>query len=226
VQVINDRTGPLNNFSAYGTYAYHVGLSPRMNLAAGIGMGVSNLSLNTDQLRFNVAVDPAVYTKGTINNYHFDMNAGLYLYSSDFFVGLSALQIVPSKIDFSNNTITTNNGKKVPHLFATAGYRFLLGEDFNLIPSVMVKYLEPTPVQVEGNAKLQYRDLMWVGASYRHLDGVAAMVGLYVSNRFTVGYSYDYTTSRLNNYTKGTHEIVLGFTLGNKFGSSCPTNVW
>ena len=226
LQVINDRTGPLNNFSAYGTYAYHIGLSPRTNLAAGIGLGVNNFSLATDKLRFNTAVDPAVAGSGVLNKISFDMNAGLYLYSADYFVGLSAQQIVPSKIDFSNNIIKTDEGKKVPHLFATAGYRILVGDNFNLLPSVMVKYVQPTPVQVEANVKLQYQDLIWVGASYRQNDGVAGMVGLNVSNTLNLGYSYDYTTSRLNNYTKGTHEFVVGFTIGNKYGDSCPRNVW
>lgn len=226
VQVINDRTGPLNNFSAMGTYAYHVGLSARTNLAAGIGLGISNISLNADKLQFNQTVDPAVYSSGLTNNLRFDMSAGVYLYSADYFVGLSAQQIVPSKIDFSNNIVKKLEGKSVPHIFATAGYRFLVGDNFNLLPSVMVKYVQPTPVQLEANVKLQYLDLMWVGASYRHEDGVAAMVGLNVSNTFNVGYSYDYTTSRLNNYTKGTHEIVIGFTIGNKFGDTCPRNVW
>ncbi len=226
VQVINDRTGPLNQFAAYGTYAYHIGLTGSTNLAAGLGLGVTNMSLNTDKLQFNTAVDPAVYGSGVLNNFNFDMNVGLYLYSGDYFVGVSAQQVMPSKIDFSNNAIKKTEGKRVPHLFATAGYRFLIGDNFNFIPSLMVKYIQPAPVQVEVNGKLQYQDLMWVGASYRHDDGVAAMVGLNVSNAFNVGYSYDYTTSRLNNYTKGTHEIVVGFTIGNKFGSSCPRNVW
>lgn len=226
IQIVNDRTGPLNHFSGYGTYAYHVGLSARTNLSAGIGLGVTNLSLNTDKLQFNTTVDPAVYGSSVLNKLNFDMNAGLYLYSADYFIGLAAQQIVPSKIDFSNNNITTQKGKHIPHFFASAGYRFLLNEDFNLIPSVMIKYVQPAPVQYEGNAKLQYRDLLWLGASYRHLDGVAAMVGLNISNTFNIGYAYDYTTSRLNNFTKGTHEFVVGFTIGNKFGDSCPRNVW
>jgi type IX secretion system PorP/SprF family membrane protein len=226
LQIINDRTGPLNYFSALGTYAYHVGLSARTNLSAGIGAGINNFSLTRDKLQFNIPVDPAVAGSGILNKIHFDMNAGVYLYSSDYFVGLSAQQIVPSKIDFSNNGIKKEEGKTVPHLFATAGYRFLVGEDFNLLPSVMIKYVQPAPVQVEVNAKLQYRDAVWVGASYRHLDGIAAMAGLNISNTLNIGYAYDYTTSKLNNYTKGTHEIIIGFTIGNKFGDSCPRNVW
>jgi len=154
------------------------------------------------------------------------MMAGLYLYSPDYFIGLSAQQIVPSKIDFSNNAIRPKEGKSVPHIFATAGYRFLVGYDFNLIPSIMVKYINPMPTQIEANVKLQYQDFLWVGAGYRYKDGFNGMLGVNVSNTVNVGYAYDYTTSRLNNFSKGTHEIILGFLLNNKYDDSCPRNVW
>lgn len=231
LQVINDVTGPLRNFSAYGTYAYHLGLTNTISLAAGFGVGMSRISLDTDKLDFgDVIVDPAVYSSGILNNTRLDLAAGLYLYSGDFFVGLSAQQIVPQKIDFSGNsgssTVTTREGKSVPHVFGTAGYRILIGEDFNLIPSLMIKYVNPVPTQVEGNIKLQYRDLLWLGASYRHRDGFAGMAGLNVSNIFNVGYAYDYTTSRLNIFTKGTHEVILGFIIGNNYPDRCPQVLW
>ncbi|WP_028788833.1 PorP/SprF family type IX secretion system membrane protein [Terrimonas ferruginea] len=228
LQVINDVTGPLSNFSAYGTYAYHIGLTPRTSLSGGFGAGISRISLDAEKLDFgSTVVDPAVYAQnGVLNKTRFDMMAGLYLYSPDYFIGLSAQQIVPSKIDFSNNAIRPKEGKSVPHIFATAGYRFLVGYDFNLIPSVMVKYINPMPTQIEANVKLQYQDFLWVGAGYRYKDGFNGMLGVNVSNTVNVGYAYDYTTSRLNNFSKGTHEIILGFLLNNKYDDSCPRNVW
>ena len=227
LQVINDVTGPLSNFSAYGTYAYHMGLTARTSLSAGFGVGLNRISLDASKLDFgDITVDPAVYSTGVLNNTRLDIMAGLYLYSADYFIGVSAQQVVPQKIDFNKNYISPREGRTVPHLFATAGYRFLIGEDFNLIPSVMVKYVTPIPTQIEGNLKLQYRDLLWVGASYRHEDGFAGMLGVNVSNTFNVGYAYDYTTSRLNNFSKGTHEFILGFLIGNKYPDSCPRNVW
>ncbi|MDF2380263.1 type IX secretion system membrane protein PorP/SprF [Nostoc ellipsosporum NOK] len=228
LQVINDVTGPLSNFSAYGTYAYHIGITPRTSLSGGFGAGISRLSLDAEKLDFgSTVVDPAVYAQtGILNKTRFDMMAGLYLYSPDYFIGLSAQQIVPSKIDFSNNAIRPKEGKSVPHIFATAGYRFLVGYDFNLIPSVMVKYINPMPTQIEANVKLQYQDFLWVGAGYRYKDGFNGMLGVNVSNTVNVGYAYDYTTSRLNNFSKGTHEIILGFLLNNKYDDSCPRNVW
>lgn len=227
LQIINDRTGPLSRFAAYATYAYHIGISAKTSLAAGFGAGLTNISLNTSKLDFiYVPVDPAVFTTGIINTIKPDFNAGLYLYSADFFVGVSAQQIIPQKVAFSDYAVKTTNGKFVPHLFATAGYRLLLGEDFNLTPSVMVKYINPLPVQVDINTKLQYQDLAWIGASYRTGEGFAGMMGLNISNALTIGYSYDYTTSRLNTVSKGTHEILIGFMIGNKYDDWCPKNVW
>jgi type IX secretion system PorP/SprF family membrane protein len=226
LQIINDRTGPLGQFSAYATYAYHIGISPRTSLAAGFGAGFSKISLQTEKLQFAVAVDPAVYSSGVINKFKPDFSAGLYLYSADYFVGISAQQLIPQKIDFSNNTVKENGGRLVPHVFATAGCRFLLNEDFNVIPSVMVKKIDPMPLQVDVNTKLQYRDFLWVGASYRVKYGFAAMVGMNLSNTVQVGYSYDYTTTTLNSYSHGTHELLIGFTIGNKYYDGCPRNVW
>ncbi|THU39276.1 type IX secretion system membrane protein PorP/SprF [Niastella caeni] len=226
LQVINDKTGPLGLFSAYATYAYHIGISPRTSLAAGFGAGFSRISLQTDKLQFAVPVDPAVYTSGAINKFKPDLMAGLYLYSADYFVGLSAQQIIPQKIDFTDNTVKQTGGRLVPHVFVSSGYRFLLTEDFNLIPSVLVKYINPLPVQVDVNAKLLYQDFLWLGASYRMKYGFAAMLGMNISNAVHVGYSYDYTTSALNNYSRGTHEFLVGFTIGNKYDDGCPRNVW
>jgi len=225
LQILNDRTGPLNRFSAYATYAYHLGISTRTSLALGFSAGISDLSLDRSKLFFDVPVDPVVYTSGELNRIKPDFGAGLWLYSADFFAGFSALQLIPQKIAFTDK-VAPNPGKLVPHLFGQAGYRFLLNEDFNLIPSVMVKYVDPLPVQFDFNVKLQYQDLLWAGVSHRTYDGFAAMVGLNVSNIFNVGYSYDLTTSKLNTVSRGTHEIIVGFLIGNKYGDWCPKNVW
>ncbi len=226
--IINDRTGPLNRFAAYGTYAYHLGISDRTSISAGVSAGIQNMSLNTSKLDFGsqFAVDPAVAGTGYLNRLNPDINAGVWLYSSDYFIGLAAQQIIPSKLKFSADTLRLSDGRLVPHLFITAGYRLQLSEDVSFLPSAMIRYVNPAPIGVDVNAKLQYRDLAWVGASYRHKDGYAGMVGLNISNTLNVGYSYDLTTSRLNTVSRGSHEILVGFLLGNRFGDWCPRNLW
>jgi type IX secretion system PorP/SprF family membrane protein len=227
-KVINDRTGPLNRLGAYASYAYHVGISAQTSISAGFEAGIRNVGLNTSKLDFGAAnpVDPAVSNSGEINTIKPDFGAGIWIYSASYFIGVSAQQIVPQKIYFSENHLANTGSKSTPNIFATAGYRFFVNDDITALPSVMFKYVSPSPMQVDLNVKFQYRDLLWAGAGYRIKDGFSGMVGFNVSNTFNLSYAYDYTTSPLQAYSNGTHELVLGFLIGNKYGDSCPRNVW
>lgn len=223
--IINDKTGPLNNFIASGTYAYHMGIGPHTSLSAGVSAGVSNLRLDASKLVFADPSDQVIATaNGYINNVRPEVSAGVWLYDRDYFIGLAAQQIVPQPVSYSasSSTAILEKGKLVPHMFLSAGYRMFLSDDVTFLPSGVIRYVSPLPMSFDLNAKFQYQDFVWAGASYRYQDGFAAMLGVNLSNTFNIGYSYDLTTSRLNTVSKGTHEIVIGFILGNAYGDWCP----
>ncbi|SHM94692.1 type IX secretion system membrane protein PorP/SprF [Chitinophaga sp. CF418] len=229
VTILNDRTGPLNRFSISGTYAHHIGIAPGTSLSAGISLGAQRISLDASKLEFQNPSDPAIAGSTVLGRWRPDVSIGMYLYSAQYFAGISAQNIVPSTIGFDNGKVKGDSvyrGKLVPHLFGTAGYRLWVNEDLSLLPSVMIKYVTALPVSFDVNAKLQYQDRAWVGASYRHKDGIAAMLGINVNATFNVGYAYDYTTSGLNIASHGSHEIVIGIMIGNRFADLCPRNVW
>lgn len=230
LSIINDRTGNFNRFTAAASYAYHIGLNPTTNLSAGFSAGVNTYGRDGSKSDFSGSGDPSDPAQaGTSQVYkvHPHLSAGLWLYAADYFIGLSAQQIIPQRISFLESG-ANGTGKLVPHLFATAGYRYLVNDDINVLPSVMVKYISNTPTtpQFDVNVKVQYRDLVWLGGSYRLKDGYAAMIGLNTGNFFNIGYAYDITRTRLNTASKGTHELVIGFILGNDYGDTCPRNVW
>jgi type IX secretion system PorP/SprF family membrane protein len=223
--IINDKTGLYNRFSANISYAYHIGLSSRTNMSAGFAGGIMKISRDASKATYdnNDPADPAQGSVADIYKIRPDLSAGVWIYSADYFLGLSAQQVIPQKVSFVDDTL---GFKIVPHLFATAGYRFLINDDINAIPSVMVKYVSPLEPQVDFNMKVQYRDLLWVGGSARFKYGYAAMLGFNVGNTLNVGYAYDYTTTKLRTVSRGTHEIIIGFLLGNKYDDSCPRNIW
>ena len=231
--MINDRTGSYNRFTTYATYAYHLGLSPTTNLAAGFSAGITVVGIDKSKTDFGGGdpSDPATGAaiNGELNKIRPDIGAGLWLYSRNYFIGLSAQQIVPQTLSFVDDAAVVTKGRLIPHVFLTGGYRFLLSEDVNAIPSLMFKYINGSSnnnFQVETNIKLQYQDLFWIGGSYRYQDGFAAMLGLNVGNTFNIGYAYDYTTSNLKTVSRGTHELVIGFLLGNKYSEKCPRCNW
>jgi type IX secretion system PorP/SprF family membrane protein len=228
--MINDRTGSFNRFTAYATYAYHLGLSPTTNLSGGFSAGITNVSLDKSKQDFSGTGDPwdpatGAAIDGELNKIRPDIGVGFWLYSRDYFLGISAQQIIPQKLTFTDDATFVGDGRLIPHLFFTAGYRFLASDDINIVPSLMVKYVEGSSrnnFQPELNLKMQYRDLLWLGGSYRYQDGYAGMLGLNVSNFFNIGYAYDITSTALNTVSRGTHEIMVGFIFGNKYSEACP----
>jgi type IX secretion system PorP/SprF family membrane protein len=231
IQIVNDEIGPFSNFSAQATYAFHMGLTARTSLSAGFGMGYSRFRLNPKKLSALVdpGFDPAIAGQDYKNM--LDLSAGLYLYSGDYFLGISAQQINRGTLQFlgadtsSNVDQRTLLGTTVPHFFLTAGYRFLIGEDINIIPSILIKKVNPTPIQLEGNVKFQYRDQFWLGAGLRAQDGATGMAGITLGKAVNLSYAYNFSNNRLNPYTSGTHEILLGFMLGNR-EDVCPRYIW
>ncbi len=230
VLIMNDKTGYINRFSFMGSYAFHKPLNSNTSLAFGFRAGFNSVSIDKTKMTWedDVPVDDPAVIDGTSSRLLPEVGAGLWLYSSDYFAGLSALNIIPGKIKFGADSL--NGSTYTPHFFLSAGYKFNSDGDLSVLPSITLQAISPYPVQVHANVKLQYQDVFWIGGSYRFSDqlgGFAGMVGFNVSNTFNIGYSYDAaTTSRLRTYAKSSHEIVVGFLLNNKYGDSCPRNIW
>lgn len=223
---VTDQAGPLSSMYLNLTYAYHIGINENTNLSFGVAGGISKLNLDISKVKTDVEIDPAI--SGQINNrLQPDLGAGIWLYGPTYFAGLSAQSLLGRTITFTNNNAPYyGKGKEIPHLFFSAGYKFFLGEDIAAIPSTMIKYVTPAPLTIDLNLKVAFQDKFWIGASYRKNDAVAAMLGFNVSSLFNVSYSYDYTTSNLNTVSNGSHEIVLGLLLNNRYKVTCPQKNW
>ena len=57
-------------------------------------------------------------------------------------------------------------------------------------------------------------DIFWVGASYRNRDAIVAILEYQINRKLRLGYSYDYTISKLRTIESGSHEIMLGYDFG------------
>lgn len=215
-----DKTGPISRTDFNATYAYHLGLSPTLNISVGVSAGVSRINLDISRITLENSIDPAI-VQDENNRTKPDAGAGIWLYGSRFFVGASVQQLLGQRISFTNDAAYTQ-GREVAHFFGTAGYKFFLADDIAVIPSVMFKYVKPAPTSIDANVKMAFRDKFWLGGSYRKNDSFSALAGFNVSYLFSLSYSYDFTTSDLRTVSNGTHEFVLGILLNNRYKVTCP----
>lgn len=228
---INDKTGYINRWSIAANYAYHLPLTPKMSLAAGISAGITSVNLDQTKIEWGNLDpnDPAIgISNGEIKKIKPEIGAGLWLYSARYFLGVSVLNIIPGKAQFVKDN--KYGDSFTPNYFATAGYKFGLTPDITAMPSVMVQYWKPQLTGIHANLKIQYQDFLWIGGSYRFADlvgGYSGMIGINIFNAFNISYAYEHaTTSRLQTYTRGTHEVMIGFLLGNRYKETCPRCAW
>ncbi len=218
--VIGDQTGPITQTNIDVTYAYHLGLTDRLNLAVGVAAGVNHINLNTNELTLETPFDPAI-ANGNNSQWKPDLSTGVWLYSSNYFFGASVQQLLPENLYFSTNN-AYNQSKTVPQYFVTGGVKLFLTEDITLLPSFLIKEIQPTPLTYDIDAKVSFRDKFWLGGSYRHNDSFGVLAGLNISSFINIGYSYDITTSALNTVSNGTHEVVISLLLNNRYKVTCP----
>ena len=189
--------------------AYHFDLGTA-KLGAGVDFDFLQKSIDGTYVfpQPQFANDPAA--PKNFNDNTFDMGAGLYLTSEKLYVGLSATHLMESEISSEKAKQLLNR-----HYYGMIGYNFDITPSVTLKPSLFVKNVKDnTTIDVNMNAYIN--DRFWIGASYRTNDAIVAMLGMNITEKLKVGYSYDFTTSKIKSYSDGSHEIMLGYCFNKK----------
>lgn len=218
--IFTDHVGPSRRTGVQFSYAYHLRINEQIRLGMGLSFGLLQFLIDGSKIQMHDADDPLMddQLRGALMP---DATFGLYLYHDQWWFGAAAPQLMRNKVKFFDTNDPTNS-LLAAHYYAMGGYRLALGEQFKLEPSFLVKYVDPVPPKVDLTATVRYRDMIWLGATYRTEDALAFNVGYWMKNTFQFGYSYDLTTTGLRNYTTGTHEVMLAITFGKEPRSTAP----
>lgn len=209
-QLIGDQYGAFRRINFSGTYAIHLPVTKTTMISFGTRLGVSNNTFIQDRAiakNYTSDITYTDYIANLANRNIMNIGVGLYFYSNRFFLGVSADQLTKDMVTFGSSSI--NFDTKI-HGNITGGYKFNITDSLTLTPAVLVKYMSPAPMSIEGSLQLEYKEWLWCGVSYRNTDAVIVMAGLNISRRFKFGYSFDYSISKFNDYSAGGHELVLG----------------
>jgi type IX secretion system PorP/SprF family membrane protein len=215
---LNSQQGAFSRNGGYLTYAYHHVLPNGWSVAAGASVDIINEKF--DALNATV-FDPdqdeiyQAYVNGMRTGTSIGLNGGALLYTNQFYLGYSIQNA--ANFNLASDAIDQNQLSDMYH-FVMGGMHFDVNPEFSLHPSIFFKYSEAFSYSFDVNCKLQYREFGWVGASYRNntnTSDVVGMLGFFINHRVNLGYSYDFSASRLGRDSSGTHELVLGIMLAN-----------
>jgi len=203
--ISTDVTGLLQRTGGYFTYAYHLKINDSWKLGMGLSAGAMQYRIRLYDAKL-YDKDDAVLTGNLLSKIVYDLNAGLYLYRRNMFLGVSGYHAANNKIDFSGS-----RSRLTPHLYALAGYTIKVNKKFGVQPSALVKYNEPIGVQPEFSVRGIYQKKFWAGFSYRMNDAYSISIGAVCLERITIGYGYDIPFSGIKQYTSGSHELMLTY---------------
>ena len=211
--LINDKLGAHSNKSLMLDFSVGVKLNKKdHHLALGIKSGVDVYQTNYNGLRIQDNTD-GIYNNGF--NYTKvlpNVGAGLYYYGNRFYLGASSPKLV------KNNFSSVNGQKSVQenHFYFFGGYVVKLNSTLSMRPSFIVKYVNNAPLSVDGNLSFLIFGKVWLGAMYRNKSAVGLNCMYYLTESFNVGYAYDYTLNAIQNYSSGSHEIMLSYKFKSK----------
>jgi type IX secretion system PorP/SprF family membrane protein len=211
VTLINDNVSVFNATKLMGSYAYRVRVGDNGKLCFGMNVEVTNFRANWNNLALTHENDN-VFLTAKRNVLSPNFGAGVYYYSDKFYVGAS----VPHFLNMSLTEHFKIEGtdmvaRQWKHYFFSTGAIFKVSHDVEFKPSVLLKYVRNTPIQADINVAFLFREALWLGAGYRTGDAVTGMIEYNFSKGLRIGYSYDYTTSELNDYSSGTHEVMVSY---------------
>ncbi len=210
-----DKQGFENTLNARLGYAYHLKLG-NGTLGLGFDAGVINYSLKAVWLAPDgtSGISDLSIPQSSLTSTNFDLGLGAFYNSDNFYFGLSSTHIPATTLKASVNN---KNFKYtlVRHFYVNTGFNYDINQKWSLKPNILIK-ATTAAITVDVNALLFYNNAIWAGLNYRTTDAISALIGINYKT-FKIGYSYDYTTSKLNTSrggsSNGTHEIFVGYCL-------------
>jgi len=206
VTVVNDVYGPIKNTYATGNYAYRVSLNEKLTLSMGIKGGVNTYFAGLKDLSLIDEQDPQFEeNERRINP---NLGFGFYLYSNNFYVGLSAPRLLETSLDGNN---ANNTFKSRNHYYLIGGFIWELGPNWMFKPAILTSSVANAPISHNITFQFLYDQRIWLGGMFRPGDAAGAFFNIKVSDRLTVGYGYDFTFTEISHANIGTHEIMISF---------------
>ena len=211
--VFNERIGPINRTGGGINYAFHFPVNDEVRISTGVSAQIDNSKINLDELTFHTDPDPYygnLVSKG-LNHTELNVRAGLLVYSPRFYAGFAYYPIVYSTLKTSEVTI----GDPFYKGSFQVGAAFPVSPRFEIKPSILGLWQLTNEFSIDYNVKMYIEQKLWFGVTYRDVESFVGILGFNLNELLGASYSYEISSNGMQQFSDGSHELVLSVRLNN-----------
>lgn len=185
-------------------YAAHFNFNVENRLSLGVYAGAVQMGYNPSQVTTTVP-DPVAQNEGSFVAP--DASFGAWYNSTNYYIGFTMQQLIPNKW----NGIGEQAKNRI-HNSISAGYQYGVNSKLSLLPALLLKFPPRGTASFDLSLQMDYQNVLGVGLGYRSSDALLVFFQLKIKEQFSVGYTFDYTLSKIQVGAQNTHEVSLRFT--------------
>ncbi len=205
-----DQVGVHDDTGLFATYAYKIRTNIGI-LAMGLQGGFNSRRSDFNNLELLDSGDPLLL--GVQSNFTPNFGTGIYFANPDFFIGVSVPYILENRVYDNIPELDDSfiNSRESRYYYATAGGVIHLSDAIKLNPSVLIRQQEEAPIGYDINVNVIFEEIAYTGVNIRRGGDLTFLAQLILNENFRVGYAYDAITNDLNDYSAGSHEILVNY---------------
>lgn len=205
VNVIHDDLYLYNETIASLDLSYGVKLNDNNDLLFGLKAQGSFFNADLNRINTQIANDPLFSNQN--NSFRPNFSIGMVIRNENYFAHLAFLDILKdnrfegdSKLINNTNNLRVNTG---------GGYYTNLNDKMSLTSTLLVRFIEGSPLSFDVTSMLQFYKKFNVGFTYRWNNAVMGNILIDTTPWMQLGYSYGLSTNDLIKHNNGTHEFFL-----------------
>jgi len=211
LSITADEIGIFNTFITNLAYAYRIGFKNDTRLSVGLNTQFEYARFDWSKAELVDQIDRIIPFDQT-NASSVNFGLGLYYEGPRFYVGAAIPQLL-------RNSITSDLYTSFSQLSPLQTFYFMGGgvveinKNISIKPSFLISYLPNSPFEADLNLSVLFLETFWIGTSYRLGESASLFVQVPVKDQFKIAIGADYALSDINQFTKGSFEIMIDYTL-------------
>ncbi len=200
----DDQIGVHGDLGVTTAYAYRIRM-PNGALSLGLSAGFNYLRSDFNKVTIYDMGDPNL--TGVYNRFLPNFGTGIFYITRNSYIGFS----VPSILNTKLNEDIFSQARQRRYYFLSAGKIYQISEDVQFKPSTLIRFQEKQALGVDINIAFIFQEKILIGNSYRTGDANISTLEFQFNRNFRLGYAYEYVLSKVDQFTQGSHEIMLNY---------------